>query len=120
MPNDEEINANANRYTTSTANWTVSNLDVDKLLHGTYIGAKPLKKKKGKKEGKKDRQLFRCDWCGKDFHATRKEVNPEENQGYYCIDNPKCKIEGKYGRSMLSKELFELDDEKAEEDVPNE
>ena len=45
-------------------------------------------------------------------------LNPEDNGGYYCIDRPECRIEGKYGRSMLSKELFELDEE-VKDDVPN-
>lgn len=122
MPNDEEINAGPIQFNTVGTSWTVNNsnqpIDLNAIdaIYSKAVGKKP-KKKKGKE--KEHRQLFRCDWCGQDFQATRTEVNPEENGGYYCPDKPKCRIEGKYGRSMLDKELFILEEEDVN-DVPDE
>lgn len=103
------VSANLGDSTTNN-NWTINDLDLERMLNDNDLSVKKVKNKMKKKKEENKELLFNCDWCDKSFMATVEEVNHDKNHGYYC--SLKCKIQGKYGRSSLNKDLFELEEEK--------
>ena len=118
MPENDEYTTFTDNTNTGTSGWSMSAKDLDDILHDIDRSTERAKKKmKKRKENKEKTLVFNCDWCGNKFRETIEKVDAEKNRGYFC--SLKCKIEGKYGRSSLSKELFELDEEKEEDNGNN-
>lgn len=119
MPENDATSSGTNAsFTvgTSTSDWVISsNNELDMMLKDLDKKAEKVKKKIEKKSD--ETMLYSCDMCGSGFRATKKEINAQENGGYYC--SLKCKIAGKYGRSSLDESFFELEEEIEGNNVAN-
>ena len=95
-----KTDSDGNLYVTAT-DFTNLELSIGDVGNKYFTKEMPDQKTPKREERK---NMYHCDWCGTNFEATKKEVDPEKNGGYFC--KPKCKIEAKYGRSALEPELF--------------